>query len=253
LNIKTSNVLKKPIKPTPIILLVSLVVHIGLIALVSLVVINKPAINDINNEKPSPPALQSYLLIPKPSPQLNAHTENKQAPVIVKPAIEIKQEEAIIEKPKERKVLENTKHTVDRVSDLPLIPPPIKQTGQQSTKLNNQTLIFKSNTDQKYGALISKHLINYNAAYSQQQAQEYRALSTSPLIDSANAVNTQTIVLQRPVLEINCNNTGSQVLAAISGLMNGTVSCANNDTFQFYIDQRLNAHTKKVSETEKEN
>lgn len=215
----------------------------------------------INDDIQASPALKSYLFIPSLLPD-KIKSEDKQEDIVKLEAnIEAKPNQVIqkadvdiAEKIESGKSIKQSEFNVSSVlidassfadSTLNKIPSkPIVITSES----DSSKPIVVSSSDQKLGKLVKRHLKNYHTSYSQQQAQEYRTLQTSPVIDTVNALNTTSIDLKRPVVKVDCNNTGIQVLATISGLMNGTVKCGSNNNFQFYIDQRLHPLQEKVTQ-----
>ena len=251
MNIKTSILQRKQSKPTYLVLLVSLSVHIGFILLIALATkeSNLESVVTVNKELP----LKSYIFIPKPLPDVSKPPEIQQSNSDLK--ISAIEQNVVLEKIKMIKSAEpvnqadsiahSTLIEQTPISDLQAKNEPKEVRIVVSNSKNSETTIM-SDIDAKYKTLISKHLANYHSNYSEQQAQEYRTLKKSPIIDTTNSTNTNEMVLEAPIVSVNCNNTGTQVVALISGLMNGTVKCERNNSFQGYIDQRLNPNAIKA-------
>jgi hypothetical protein len=113
---------------------------------------------------------------------------------------------------------------------------------------NNLTSIRKTkavpfngahNHKTKAEQLVNKHLKGLKAVYTQEQAAVYRSLQTSPIIDTLNAIDTRSPIIERAQIQVDCGNKTKQILASISFLGGGTVTCRSSSQFQHYIDQRL--------------
>lgn len=252
MNIKTS-IQSKPSKPTYLVLLVSLSIHIGFILLIALAAKKSPLESTITISEQTP--LKSYIFTSTPLPKVSISPEIEKTEVDAESTASAIEQNAV---PQEMRTID----IIDTIIETDSITqsPPVEQTPIDESPLINEikevsvltshsenaatTMI--SDTEAKYKSLISKHLATYRSEYSQQQAQEYRALKKSPIIDTTNSPNTADKLLTAPIVNVNCNNTGSQVVALISGLLNGTVKCENNNSFQGYIDQRLNPITIKA-------
>lgn len=249
MNIKPSTLQKQPSKPPYLILLVSLLLHLGIVLLIALAATKPPLESKVNLDKQIEPALKSYIFIPKAKSEVEdlskpLQTELDSLPYqpLVDQIIETKK----VEPPKEiEKAIQ-----VEQVAQSPLVQDnlidqqPLEKEANKTRVLTSNSDISEttivSDADSKYKALVSKHLADYHSNYSQQQAQEYRSLKKSPIITTSNSINTNEAAIVAPIINVDCNNTGSQVIAVISGLMNGTVKCESNNNFQKYIDQRLN-------------
>lgn len=252
MNIKTS-IQSKPSKPTYLVLLVSLSIHIGFILLIAFAAKKSPLESPIAVSEQTP--LKSYIFTSTPLPKVSISPEIEKTEVDAESTASAIEQNAV---PQEMRTID----IIDTIIETDSITqsPPVEQTPIDESPLINEikevsvltshsenaatTMI--SDTEAKYKSLISKHLATYRSEYSQQQAQEYRALKKSPIIDTTNSPNTADKLLTAPIVNVNCNNTGSQVVALISGLLNGTVKCENNNSFQGYIDQRLNPITIKA-------
>jgi hypothetical protein len=252
LNIKTS-IQSKPSKPTYLVLLVSLSIHIGFILLIALAAKKSPLESPIAVSKQTP--LKSYIFTSTPLPKVSISPEIEKTEVDAESTASAIEQNAV---PQEMRTID----MIDTIIEADSITqsPPVEQTPIDESPLidevkevsiltshsENAATTMISDTEAKYKSLISKHLATYRSEYSQQQAQEYRALKKSPIIDTTNSINTTDKLFTAPIMNVNCNNTGSQVVALISGLLNGTVKCENNNSFQGYIDQRLNPITIKA-------
>lgn len=258
MNIKTS-LQRNPSKPSYLVLLVSLSIHIGFILLIALAAKESPIESIVTVDEQAP--LKSYIFIPKPLPKVS------EAPEIERVELELKSTTNSIEQtavPKEIEMIDKMdtiipadsiveSTAIDQsplVEQTPIVDLPLKNEAKEVRVLTNNAKnterTLMSDTEAKYKSLISEHLSTYRSNYSQQQAQEYRTLKKSPIIDTTNSLSNTDIELTAPIVNVNCNDTGSQVVALISGLMNGTVKCQSNNTFQGYIDQRLNPVMKKA-------
>lgn len=255
MNLKIATIQQKLFKPTSVLLLISLAAHIGLILLIVLAAKDKPFINDRHNDKQTTATLKSYLLIPKLSSKLQAPLENEKGLIVSKPTRQTVQEKLNVENDMKKQAKEaqtsivrnsETDSQIIPIDQITLDKVSLNKPLPEKISTNNPSTQIMSSIDQKYGALVTKHLTNYNARYSQTQAQKYRTLKSSPVIDTANAINTTDIVMKPALVSVDCSSTSSQVIAVISGLMNGTVKCRGNNNFQLYIDQRLNPVAIKV-------
>lgn len=232
--------------------------HLGLILLIALAATNRPLESLVNVDKRNAAALKSYIFIPKPQTVLSKPPASERAEVDAESKQKVVEQNVILEKIPLTEVIETINQAEpivqsasksSLINKAPIKESPLKDEPKEVSVLRTSTdrseTTIVTDIDAKYRSLISKHLANYHSNYSQQQAQEYRALQKSPIIDSTSSTNTNDIVLEAPIVSVDCNNTGSQVVAVISGLLNGTVKCESNNSFQSYIDQRLNAIAKK--------
>jgi hypothetical protein len=258
LNTKIS-IQSKPSKPTYIVLLVSLSIHLGFILLIALAAKKSPLESTITVNEQTP--LKSYIFTPKPLPKVSKPPEIEQVEVdseSTKSTIEqiaVPQETKPIDTidtiiPADFTAQSDSVEQPPSVEQAPIDELPLKTESKKVNFLTNNAIkaetTLMSDTEAKYKSLIAKHLTTYHSNYSQQQAQQYRTLKKSPIIDTTNSANPSDIELTAPIVNVNCNNTGSQVVALISGLMNGTVKCESNNSFQTYIDQRLSPIPKKA-------
>lgn len=120
--------------------------------------------------------------------------------------------------------------------------------AQKPNQVSSPTILTNKNplsptlstiTQNPYQQLITKQLQSFQNQYSQSQAEEYRQLKTSPVINTQTAVNTFTPREVAPNIHVDCNSSLKKALANIAIVTNGRVRCRNNNQFQQFIDKRL--------------
>lgn len=194
--------------------------------------------------KPVSP-LKSYLFVP-----LKASIEINKNDLISAQQLEKVSKLEAVPSPKVEQPSQISTQQID-------IPPPAipDVKSNEAVVLTNQNNKTISRTFDKAEMQTSKHVkqallqqINKAAtqALADQASKDHEKTKLSPNINTLTSKDTWELPEVAPKKLVDCSSAGKQVMAALSGLANGTLRCRDNSNFKKYIDKHLNKTDKKT-------